>query len=137
MSIKQVVIHSDLRRPDQIYQASDEVEQKLTIQRDGTVRLDAISHEGYPCWKEEKEIDEELAIEILNLLEQYAKQPAELSQAEASEWEMHIVYEDDSEQKLKGPMIGKVYAGDVDLTDFIRNHLPFMSLGVFDRTDSL
>ena len=60
MSIKQVVIHSDLRRPDQIYQASDEVEQKLTIQRDGTVRLDAISHEGYPCWKEEKEIDEEL-----------------------------------------------------------------------------
>ena len=55
-----------------------------------------------------------------------AKQPAELSQADASEWEMHIVYDDDSQQKLKGPMIGKVYAGDVDLTDFIRNHLPFM-----------
>lgn len=137
MKVIQAKIHSDLRKEGQIYQVSDEVEQNLTILEDGTVRLDAISHEGLPCWQEEKEIEKEVCRDILSMLDEYANHPSDNEQENTGKWEMTLVYEDGSEVNLTGPMIGKVFAGDVDLTEYIREHMPFMSLGVFDTTEAL
>lgn len=137
MTVIQATIDSELRKKGQIYQASDEVEQQLTISENGTVILHAISHEGLPCWQEEKKVDKEVCQNMLALLDQYASDPVFSEQEEAGQWKMTLIYEDNSRVELTGPMIGHVSANDVDLTEYIRKQLPFMSLGVFDTTDSL
>lgn len=137
MHIQKVSIDSDLRHDGQIYQASDEVRQKITIQRDGKVSLHALSYEGLPCWEEEKEIEVEKAEMLLDLLEEYIQQPTPSWKESCARWSMCVVFEDGSTQTYEGAMTGQVVVEEKDLTQTIRQTLPFASLAVFDLTESL
>lgn len=137
MRIQQVKIHSDLRKKDQIYQVSDEVEQELDIYADGKVALHALSHEGLPCWEEEKEMDEDSAKEILDLLNRFLDNPEQKENDSVGQWSLKAIYADGSTKEAKGPMTGEVIVDGINLTEIIREKCPFMSLGVFDQTDAL
>lgn len=137
MEVVKVKIHSDLRKEGQIYQVSDEVEQELEMNQDGKVSLHALSHEGLPCWEEEKEMSEEDAKEILHLISIYLENPNQIKDDHVGQWTLEASYADGSIKKVSGPMLGKVEANGIDLTQLIRKKCPFLSLGVFDQTDSL
>ncbi len=137
MEIVKVKIHSDLRRQGQIYQVSDEVEQELEIHQDGKVILHALSHEGLPCWEEEKEMDQKDAKEILDLISVYLEHPNQEKNDEVGQWSLEATTSNGSIKEANGPMVGKVKANGIDLTSLIRQKCPFLSLGVFDTTDSL
>lgn len=137
MEIVKVKIHSDLRRQGQIYQVSDEVEQELEIHQDGKVILHALSHEGLPCWEEEKEMDLKDAKEILDLISIYLEHPNQEKNDEVGQWSLEATTSDGSIKEANGPMVGNVKADGIDLTSLIRQKCPFLSLGVFDTTDSL
>ena len=137
MNVVYVKIHSDLRKEGQIYQVSDEVEQEVEIFADGKVCLHAISHEGLPCWEEEKEVEPDVALEMLANIATYLENPRTFQVDHVGQWQLNAKYEDGSTKEVKGPMIGKVMADNVDLTAYLREKLPFMSLGIFDQTDSL
>ncbi len=67
----------------------------------------------------------------------YLENPRTFQVDHAGQWQLNAKYEDGSTKEVKGPMIGKVMADNVDLTAYLREKLPFMSLGIFDQTDSL
>jgi len=123
----------------------DEVEQHLTISATGRVWFTGYNYAGgfgnYKIGrKQQLSIDKSIADKIMSLFSQYCRvEPLLCFATDIGDWEMIIT---DIEQKthvFKGSLCGGVSAGDMDLTDYIREHIAvddmFVFGGGFDEDD--
>ena len=115
----------------------DEVEQHLIISSDGRVWFTGYNYAGgfgnYKVGRNSQfSIGKLIADKILSLFSQYCiEEPLSCFATDIGEWEMIIT---DIEQKtyvFKGSLCGGVSAGDVDLTDYIREHISIDDMFVF------
>ena len=115
---------------------NDEIEQHLTISSTGRVWCNRyIFGEGYNYVLKKKEqisIGKDAAVHILGLISELLLTYQRDFVTDVGHWEMEIRYTNGDKRIIDGPLIGNVYAGETDLSDYIRGEVPIDGLFVFD-----
>ena len=117
---------------------TDEVEQNLTISSTGRVWFTGYNYGGgfsnyIAGRKKQLSIGRNKASDILSLVSQYFdNKPSAIFATDIGEWEIIITDTDKNNQKFKGSLCGGVTVGDIDLTEYIREHISIDGLFVFD-----
>lgn len=122
-----------------------EVEQHLTISANGRVWFTGYNNtyasdfgpdntDNYVVGRRHQFfIGKKKAFDILSLISQYCdNQPFAIFATDIGLWEMTITDTNKGNHKFKGSLCGGVSVGTIDLTDYIRKHIPIDSLFVFD-----
>ena len=114
---------------------NDEIEQHLTISSTGRVWCNRyIFGEGNYVLnrKEQISIGKDAAGRILGLVSDLLITYQSCFVTDVGEWEMEIRYSNGDKKKIDGPLIGNVFVGDIELSDYIRGEVSIEGLFVFD-----
>ncbi|MHC6181047.1 hypothetical protein ACYUJ6_14570 [Clostridium sp. JNZ X4-2] len=115
----------------------DEVEQHLTISSTGRIWFSGYNYAGgfgkYKIGRKYQfSISKSITDEIFKLFSQYFESEQLLCYAtDIGVWEMQITDTDNKKHIFKGSLCGGVSVGNIDLTDYIRKHIPIDNLFVF------
>ncbi len=116
----------------------DEVEQHLTILANGRVCFTGYNYTNsfgkYEVGKKQQfNIDKAITEEMLALFAQYCEsEPLGCYVMDIGIWEMEITDVENKKHIFKGSVCGEVSVGDIDLTEYIRTHIPIDDLFVFN-----
>ncbi|WP_129043097.1 hypothetical protein [Clostridium tetani] len=117
--------------------SKDEVEQHLTISANGRVWFMGYNYaSGFGKYKigrkQQFSIDKSTTEELLTLFAQYCEsEPLVCYATDIGLWEMEITDVENKKYIFKGSLCGGVSVGNVDLTEYIRVHIPIDDLFVF------
>lgn len=117
---------------------TDEVEQHLTISASGRVWFTGYNYAGgfgkYEIGRKQQFSIEKIVVdEILNLFSQYYESEQLLCcyTTDIGIWKMEITDTENKKYTFKGSLCGGVSVEDIDLTDYIREHILIDGLFVF------
>lgn len=116
-------------------QENQEIEQHLTVSSSGRVWLSRFGFSlssGHILLKREyAKIAEDRVSTLFAYLAEYSRHPSDLCACDTGNWTLTIRYDDRPSLTLNGSMIDQVYAGDVNVSTWIRRHIPLQDLIAF------
>lgn len=121
--------------------ADEEVEQRLTILKNGRVWFSGYNYgSGYGKFeigrKIQLSIGKKQAIFILEKINKFFKNKnIDMFATDIGLWELLIVNENNEVNKFSGSLFGGVIEDNIDLTELIRKSIPIENLFVFDDLD--
>jgi len=115
---------------------NDEVEQHLTITDTGRVWFSRyIFGAGKHLLKEKMQIaiDGDVAKNILSMVEAYTDEGIETFATDVGMWKMTLTDINGNTENYSGSLVGEVYGNGIDITEYIREHLPLEYIFAFDE----
>ena len=141
MEVKKITLISNNICYGPSQKADEEVEQRLTILKNGRVWFSGYNYgSGYGKFeigrKIQLSIGKKQAIFILEKINKFFKNKnIDMFATDIGLWELLIVNENNEVNKFSGSLFGGVIEDNIDLTELIRKSIPIENLFVFDDLD--